>query len=223
MSNDNTIIIRELGHETYVPVWKRMQRFTDERDDNTTDEIWLVEHDPVFTQGQAGKPEHLLFPGDIPVVQVDRGGQITYHGPGQLVVYVMVDLTRLGIGVRRLVTNIEQAMVSMLAEQGITARADPEAPGVYVGADKIGSIGLRVRKGRSYHGLSLNVGMDLEPFSRINPCGFQGLRMVQLRDHVPSMTVEAAARALLPALWRQFDYAGPPFESALRSLPTIAT
>jgi lipoyl(octanoyl) transferase len=218
-----TPVARWLGRIDYHDCFQAMRAWTDARDADTPDEFWCLEHPPVFTQGQAGRPEHLLLTGDIPVVPSDRGGQVTYHGPGQLVVYVMVDLTRLGIGVRRLVTNIEQAMVSMLAEQGITARADPEAPGVYVGADKIGSIGLRVRKGRSYHGLSLNVGMDLEPFSRINPCGFQGLRMVQLRDHVPSMTVEAAARALLPALWRQFDYAGPPFESALRSLPTIAT
>ncbi len=199
-----------------------MRAWTDARDAGTPDAFWCLEHPPVFTQGQAGLPEHVLLPGDIPVVASDRGGQVTYHGPGQLVVYVMVDLTRLGIGVRRLVTHIEQAMVRMLAALDIHAAADPDAPGVYVDGAKIGSIGLRVRKGRSYHGLSLNVDMDLAPFARINPCGFRGLKMVQLRDFHPGLTVETAARALVPMLCHEFGFKASSFESADRSLPTIA-
>ena len=162
-----------------------MSAFTSERDDSTVDELWLLEHPPVFTQGQAGKAEHLLMPGDIPVVKVDRGGQVTYHGPGQLVAYPLLDIKRLGIGVRDLVTAIETLVVDTVASYGVTAYPKPEAPGVYVdtasyqGA-KIASLGLRVRKHRSYHGLALNVAMNLEPFNRINPCGYQGLQMTQL-------------------------------------------
>ncbi len=180
MSDPSTVIIRELGHETYVPVWKRMQEFTDNRDDTTTDEIWLVEHDPVFTQGQAGKAEHLLFPGEIPVVQVDRGGQVTYHGPGQQVAYFMIDLRRKNMGPRDLVSGIENAIVDMLAMYGIEAYPRSDAPGVYSDDQKICSLGLRIRKGKSFHGLALNVNMDLEPFSRINPCGYQGMQMTQI-------------------------------------------
>lgn len=180
MSDPSTVIIRELGHETYVPVWKRMQEFTDNRDDTTTDEIWLVEHDPVFTQGQAGKAEHLLFPGEIPVVQVDRGGQVTYHGPGQQVAYFMIDLRRMNMGPRDLVSGIENAIVDMLAMYGIEAYPRSDAPGVYSDDQKICSLGLRIRKGKSFHGLALNVNMDLEPFSRINPCGYQGMQMTQI-------------------------------------------
>lgn len=180
MSDQSTVIIRELEHMTYVPVWKRMQEFTDNRDDTTTDEIWLVEHDPVFTQGQAGKAEHLLFPGEIPVVQVDRGGQVTYHGPGQQVAYFMIDLRRKNMGPRDLVSGIENAIVDMLALYGIEAYPRSDAPGVYTDDQKICSLGLRIRKGKSFHGLALNVNMDLEPFSRINPCGYQGMQMTQI-------------------------------------------
>lgn len=176
------LVVRELGRYSYVPVWQAMQQFTDARDENTPDEIWIVEHDPVFTQGQAGKEEHLLFPGDIPVVKVDRGGQVTYHGPGQIVIYVLLDLRRKKIGVRELVTNIENAIVATLAEHNITAAAKPDAPGVYVDNKKIASLGLRVRKGCTFHGLALNVDMDLEPFLRINPCGYAGLQMIQCKD-----------------------------------------
>jgi len=157
-----------------------MKSFTDTRDETSPDEIWLLQHPPVFTQGQAGKPEHLLFPGDIPVVQVDRGGQVTYHGPGQLVAYVMIDIKRRGMGPRALVSLIEQSIIDALSLYGVTARARKDAPGVYVGDAKIASLGLRIRKGRSFHGLSINVDMDMEPFSRINPCGYQGMEIIQL-------------------------------------------
>ena len=177
--------VHDLGRIDYAGALAKMRAFTDARDADTPDELWLLEHPPVFTQGQTGKAEHVLAAGDIPVVQADRGGQVTYHGPGQLVVYVLVDLHRRGFGVRSLVTRIEQAMIGTLRHYGIHAYADPAAPGVYVDDTagtrmKIGSLGLRVRRGCSYHGLSLNVAMDLEPFSRINPCGYQGLRMTQV-------------------------------------------
>ena len=159
-----------------------MQAFTLQRHADTQDEIWLLEHPPVFTQGMNGKPEHLLLPGDIPVVPVDRGGQVTYHGPGQLVAYVMLDLAWLGIGIRRLVEALEQSVIDWLALQGITAKARRDAPGVYVEGAKIAALGLRVKRGCSYHGLALNVDMDLEPFSRINPCGYPGLASTQLMD-----------------------------------------
>ncbi|WP_051235453.1 lipoyl(octanoyl) transferase LipB [Marinimicrobium agarilyticum] len=174
----------DLGREAYETVWARMRQFTDERDAGTPDQFWLVEHPPVFTQGQAGKPEHLLLPGDIPVVQADRGGQVTYHGPGQLVAYPLLSLKRLGIGVRDLVTALEQTLVALLADYGIDAYDRPDAPGVYVEGDKIASLGLRVRRGCSFHGLALNVNMDLEPFGRINPCGYQGLKMTQMADRM---------------------------------------
>ncbi len=174
------LTVRALGTVDYVPVWEAMKSFTDSRDGGTADEIWVLQHPSVFTQGQAGKSEHVLVPGDIPVVPVDRGGQVTYHGPGQLVAYIMVDIKRRNIGVRVLVSLIEQAIVETLSFYGVEAAARKDAPGVYVGEAKIASLGLRIRKGRSFHGLSLNVDMDLEPFSRINPCGYQGMKIVQL-------------------------------------------
>lgn len=173
-----------LGQEAYEPVWERMRAFTDTRTPDTPDQLWLVEHPPVFTQGQAGKPEHLLLPGSIPVVQTDRGGQVTYHGPGQLVAYPLLDLRRLGLGVRDLVTRLEQTLVSLLSDYGIEAYPKADAPGVYVGEAKIASLGLRVRRGCCFHGLSLNLSMDLEPFARINPCGYQGLAITQIADLV---------------------------------------
>lgn len=179
-----TLVVRQLGVQPYEQVFEAMKAFTDQRDDSTADEVWLVQHPPVFTQGQAGDAEHVLAPGDIPVVQVDRGGQVTYHGPGQIVAYPMINLRRRGIGVRELVTGIEDSLVATLEAFGIEAFAKADAPGVYTAEhEKIASLGLRVRRGSSYHGLALNVDMDLEPFSRINPCGYQGLRMVHMRDH----------------------------------------
>ena len=183
-----------------------MRAFTDGRDAATPDELWWVEHPSVFTQGLAGKPEHLLAPGDIPVIQVDRGGQVTYHGPGQLVVYCLLDVRRLGLGARALVTILEQAVIELLAAHGSFAQARPDAPGVYLEGAKVASLGLRIRQGRSYHGLSLNVAMDLEPFSRINPCGYPGLRVTQLRDFGVELTLEAAAEALLPRLGHKLGY-----------------
>jgi lipoyl(octanoyl) transferase len=175
-----TLTVRRLGSSDYVPVWQAMQRFTDARDENTGDELWLVEHPPVFTQGQAGKAEHILAPGDIPVVQVDRGGQITYHGPGQIVAYPLVDLRRRKIGVRKFVNRIEEAIIGVLRHYGITGERRQGAPGIYVENEKIAALGLRVRRGCSFHGLSFNVDMDLEPFERINPCGYEGLGVVDL-------------------------------------------
>lgn len=184
------LIARHLGLRDYAQTYADMRAFTEARTTQTPDELWLLEHPPVYTQGQAGKPEHLLAPGDIPVVASNRGGQVTYHGPGQLVVYPLLDLHRRGIGIRELVTSLERAMIATAARFGIAAFARADAPGIYVQKDfglgteirKLGSIGLRVSRGCSYHGLSLNVAMDLEPFTRINPCGYAGLRMTQLSE-----------------------------------------
>ena len=178
------LVVRNLGLADYLPTLEAMRRFTAERNEQTPDEIWLLQHPRVFTQGQAGKPEHLLAPGDIPVIQVERGGQVTYHGPGQLVAYLLLDLRRRKLGVRELVTAMELALVDVLASYGIEAAPKADAPGVYVNGEKIASLGLRVRNGCSFHGLALNVDMDMAPFLRINPCGYSGLKMVQLRDLV---------------------------------------
>ena len=174
------VVIRDLGTTAYEPVFASMQKMTADRDAGTVDELWLTEHLPVFTQGQAGKAEHVLAPGDIPVVKTDRGGQVTYHGPGQITGYLMFDIRRMGVGVRDLVTGIEQSMIRTIASWGIEGEARDDAPGVYVGARKIGSLGLRVRRGCSYHGLALNVDMDLEPFARINPCGLFGIEVTHM-------------------------------------------
>ena len=191
MPTFDNVVVRQLGLQDYRPVWQSMTDFTNQRTPETPDELWLVEHPPVFTQGQAGKPEHLLLPGEIPVIQTDRGGQVTYHGPGQLVAYPLLDLRRLKMGVRDLVSAIEQTIVATLAVYGIEAYPKPDAPGVYVAGDKIASLGLRVRRGCSFHGLALNVDMDLEPFQRINPCGYEGLAMTQMRDLLPEPPVLA--------------------------------
>lgn len=183
------MVVRYLGQVDYLPTLKAMRDFTAARDVATADEIWLLEHPPVFTQGQAGKPEHVLAAGDIPVVQVERGGQVTYHGPGQLVVYLMLDIRRLDLGVRELVSTMERSLVGLLASYGIVAAPRADAPGVYVGSSKIASLGLRIRRGCSFHGLALNVDMDMQPFQRINPCGYAGLAMTQLRDHMTGAPV----------------------------------
>jgi lipoyl(octanoyl) transferase len=172
--------VRRLGLMDYELVWRAMQTFTDERDENTADELWLVEHPPVFTQGQAGKAEHILAAGDIPVIQVDRGGQVTYHGPGQIVAYPLIDIARLGMGVRALVRGIEQVIINVLKNYSVEAGLLKGAPGVYIDGVKIASLGLRIRRGKSFHGLAFNIDMDLEPFQRINPCGFQGLQVTNL-------------------------------------------
>lgn len=176
--NENqSLIVRDLGKQAYLPIWQRMQAFTDSRTEATLDEIWVLEHAPVFTQGQAGKAEHILAPGDIPVVPVDRGGQVTYHGDGQLMMYILLDIRRRKLGVRHLVTALEDTIVLTLKEDGIEAYAKKDAPGVYVNEQKVCSVGLRIRKGCSFHGLAFNVDMDLSPFQRINPCGYAGLEM----------------------------------------------
>nr|WP_319526908.1 lipoyl(octanoyl) transferase LipB [Pseudomonas laurentiana] len=198
---------RELGLLPYEPVWEAMRRFTDTRGPQTGDEVWLVEHPPVFTQGQAGKAEHVLLPGDIPVVQVDRGGQVTYHGPGQLVAYLLLDVRRLGFGVRDLVSRIERCLIDLLAGYGIEAAAKPDAPGVYVDGAKIASLGLRIRNGCSFHGLALNVDMDLAPFRRINPCGYAGLAMTQLRDQTGPIELSEVRARLRAQLVKHLDYA----------------
>jgi lipoyl(octanoyl) transferase len=203
---DATLIVRSYGSRPYTQVWEQMKTFTDERSAETEDELWLVEHPPVFTLGQAGKREHILNPGDIAIVQSDRGGQVTYHGPGQLVGYLLIDLRRRRLGVRDLVSGIENALIDFLASQGIIAQARKEAPGVYVGAAKIAALGLRIRKGRSYHGFSLNVDMDLEPFTRINPCGYEGLEVTQLRLQGVEMDVHGASVQLVDHLKHRFGY-----------------
>jgi lipoyl(octanoyl) transferase len=196
----NTLLIRQLGVQPYEPVSQAMHDFTDRRDETTPDEIWLVEHPSVFTQGQAGKAEHVLVPGDIPVVQSDRGGQVTYHGPGQQVMYVLLDLKRRKLGVRELVTLLEQTVVNTLAEFGIESHPRADAPGVYVGEQKICSLGLRIRKGCSFHGLALNVAMDLSPFLRINPCGYPGMEMTQVQNWY----ADARPENISPVLVSQF-------------------
>jgi len=196
--------VRELGRQPYQPVWRAMQRFTDVRDESTDDEIWMVEHDPVFTLGQAGKPEHVLAAGDIPVIHVDRGGQVTYHGPGQIVAYPLLDLKRLKVGVREYVHRIEQALINTMADWNIEAERRDGAPGVYVAGAKVAALGIRVRRGCTFHGLAFNVGMDLEPFHRINPCGYQGLQVTTLQDLGGPSSMEAVKPALLAHMARQF-------------------
>jgi lipoyl(octanoyl) transferase len=196
-------LIRHLGLAAYEPTWRAMQRFTDERTDATCDEIWMVEHPPVFTLGLNASREHLLSPGDIDIVQIDRGGQVTYHGPGQLVIYPLLNLRRLKLGVRDLVVALENAVIDYAGERGVTAAGSRQAPGVYVDGAKLASIGLRIRRGASYHGMSLNVSMDLAPFERINVCGHQGLRVTRLNDLGVADDVASVARDLTPHLLRR--------------------
>ena len=199
------LLLRDLGRRAYEPVWRAMQAFTDARDADTPDELWLVEHDPVFTLGQAGKPEHVLAPGEIPVLKVDRGGQVTYHGPGQLVAYPLFDLKRLKIGVRDYVCRIEQAIIDTLAGWDIAALRRDGAPGVYVDSGaKIAALGIRVRRGCTFHGLAFNIAMDLEPFHRINPCGYAGLEVTSVVECGGPASLESARPALVAALAAQF-------------------
>ncbi|MGD9982800.1 MAG: lipoyl(octanoyl) transferase LipB [Porticoccaceae bacterium] len=203
--------MRALGLRHYVPVFAAMKARIDKDTEHSPDEIWALQHHPVYTQGQAGRTEHVLAPGDIPVVAADRGGQVTYHGPGQLIFYPLVQLRRRGLDVRQLVSALEQSVIAWLAELGIAAATRARAPGVYVDDAKIASLGLRIRRGRSYHGLAVNVAMDLAPFARINPCGYAGLRMTQVADLLPAAQVpglEAAQRGLLDQLARRLGYTG---------------
>ncbi len=210
------VIIRSLGQQDYLTCWQAMRTFTDERTKHTPDEIWLLTHDPVFTQGQNGKPEHVLHSGHIPVIQVDRGGQVTYHGPGQLVAYTLIDLQRKKLNVREMVSILEHSVIQLLAEYHIEAIAKREAPGVYIADKKICSIGLRIRRGCSYHGLALNIAMDLTPFNQINPCGFKQLTMTQLADFYPSVTLKIAEIKLVDYLITNLGY-NPKFGSCNRS------
>jgi lipoyl(octanoyl) transferase len=206
LSVSDAPLLRFLGLVEYLPTWRAMQAFTDRRAEATPDEIWFLQHPPVFTLGLNGKREHLLATGDIPVIDIDRGGQVTYHGPGQLVVYPLIDLRRRALGVRELIVALENAVIDYLAELGIAAAGRRDAPGVYVHGEKLASVGLRVRRGASYHGLALNVALDLEPFQRINVCGYAGLTVTQLADLGISADVDSVAHGLAPHLLRSLGY-----------------
>lgn len=200
-----TVVFKELGRQPYHATWQAMQDFTQQRTQETSDEIWFLEHDPIFTQGQAGKAEHILAPGLIPVIQTDRGGQVTYHGPGQLIAYFLLDLRRWGLGIRSLVTLIETAVINVLASYGIHANARSDAPGVYVNGAKIASLGLRIRRGCSYHGLSFNINMDLKPFECINPCGMKNLAITQLYDFESKISMPVVIEQLQAILIQQLS------------------
>jgi lipoyl(octanoyl) transferase len=202
----NKLIVKKLGRQDYEPVWKAMHKFTDERTEEDVDQVWLVEHNPVFTQGQAGKAEHVLNAGDIPVIQSDRGGQVTYHGPGQLVAYFLINIRRKKFGVRDLVTHIENLVINTLKAYNINSTARPDAPGVYVDGKKICSLGLRIRRGCSFHGLALNVDMDLSPFLRINPCGYQGMEMAQVSQLGGPSELENVEQQLIQELVELLGY-----------------
>jgi len=200
------ISVRHLGEVDYDETWQKMRDFTDNRQKDTPDELWFLQHPAVYTLGKNGKPEHVLNSAEIPVINSDRGGQVTYHGPGQIVVYTLLDLNRLNIGVRALVTGLEQVIIDLLSDYGIAANARRDAPGVYVNDAKIAALGLRVRKGCSFHGLALNVAMDLEPFSRINPCGYEGLEVTQIKKFISDIKLESVTDDLQQRLIEQFSY-----------------
>ena len=208
MNVPQALLVRQLGTQPYLPVWEAMKAFVAQRSPESQDEAWVLEHPALFTQGQAGKPEHLLAPGKIPVIKTDRGGQVTYHGPGQLLVYLLLDLRRMQLSIRGLVSGIERAVIALLADEGLAATAEGAGPGVYVAGAKVAALGLRIRKGSSYHGLSVNVDMDLAPFARINPCGHPGLRVTDLRSlgvQTPMLQISQQLSAHLAA---EFGYAG---------------
>jgi lipoyl(octanoyl) transferase len=213
-------VMRHLGLAPYEPTWRAMQRFTDQRNDSTPDEIWFVEHSPVFTLGLNASREHLLAPRDIPVVQTDRGGQVTYHGPGQLVIYPLIDLKRLRLGVRALVVALENAIIAYVAGYGVNASGSRRAPGVYVDGAKLASIGLRIRRGSSYHGIALNVALDPEPFERINVCGYRGLAVTRLIDLGVGADVDTVARELTPYLLRHLGFETNYIQPAYRAINT---
>ncbi len=206
MSEAHTLLVKHLGRVEYEPTWHAMQQFTESREQGSTSEAWVVEHPPVFTQGQAGKPEHLLAVSEIPVVQSDRGGQVTYHGPGQVVIYLLLNLRETGMGIRGLVTAIEDSIIAMLAEHNIDAESRRDAPGVYVDEAKIAALGLRVKRGFTYHGLSFNLDMDLSPFQQINPCGYQGLAVTQGAELGLSLSFNQAAKAILEQLCSRINH-----------------
>ena len=213
-------VVRELGRQAYEPVWRAMQEFTNTRTESTPDEIWFCDHESVFTLGLNTKPEHLLAPGDIPIIQIDRGGQVTYHGPGQLMIYPLIDLRRAGLGVRDLVTALEQSVVDLAADYGIEAASRCDAPGVYVDGVKLASVGLRIRRGSSFHGMALNVDVDLEPFSRINPCGFKDLQLTDLERLGADNDLAAVRDKLLPHLLRHLHLDQALSSASLSGVPT---
>ena len=204
--SEAAVRVQSLGLQDYEPIYQKMLDFTEQRDVNSLDEIWFLEHQPVYTLGKNGKPHHVLNPGNIPLVQVDRGGQVTYHGPGQLIAYLLLDVRRKKLGVREVVSAMENSLVDLLADYSIDAYARPEAPGVYVGEKKIAALGLRIRKGCSYHGLSLNIDMDLKPFDGINPCGYEGLQVAQISDYVSQPNKEDIQQKLLHHLKHHLSY-----------------
>ncbi len=206
MANSETLNVRKLGTQPYESVWLAMKTFTDNRTQETLDEVWILQHPSVFTQGSAGKAEHVLMPRDIPVIQSDRGGQVTYHGPGQLIVYLMIDVKRHHLGPRLLVTAIENCLIDLLSSYGITAYSKPDAPGVYVGQSKIASLGLRIRHHASFHGFALNVDMDLEPFSRINPCGYAGMQMTQLSEFISPIDFDELTERVITQITQKLAY-----------------
>ncbi|MGB5257896.1 MAG: lipoyl(octanoyl) transferase LipB [Woeseiaceae bacterium] len=220
---DRRIVARFLGRQEYVPLWQAMQAFTDARDEATRDEIWFTEHPPVFTMGLNASDEHLLAPGDIPVVQIDRGGQVTFHGPGQLMIYPLLDLRRLGLGVRTLVTALEQSVVDLAAEYDIAAASRADAPGVYVAGDKLASVGLRIRRGCSFHGMALNLDIDLEPFSRINPCGYAELQMTDMKRLGGPADLESAWLQLAPHFLRHLGLDDAALLTGDDALPATAS
>ncbi len=204
-----TIIVRTLGLQAYEPIWQAMLDFTEQRNPDTHDEIWLLEHHPIFTLGRNGKKEHILSTSDIPVIPIDRGGQVTYHGPGQLIAYLLIDIKRQGMGVRHLVSQIEQSIIDTLAEYDLQASARREAPGVYINEAKIAALGLRIKKGCSFHGLSLNLNMDLSPFKQINPCGYKNLEVVQLCDYIEKVNPQLLQQQLTFHLARNLGHSAP--------------
>ena len=214
------LVVRELGRQVYEPVWRAMQEFTNTRTESTPDEIWFCDHDSVFTLGLNTKPEHLLAPGDIPVIQIDRGGQVTYHGPGQLMIYPLIDLRRAGLGVRDLVTALEQSVVDLAEDYGIDAASRCDAPGVYIDGVKLASVGLRIRRGSSFHGMALNVDVDLEPFSRINPCGFKDLQLTDLTRLGADNDLATVRDKLLPHLLRHLHLDQALSAASLSGVPT---
>lgn len=205
-TSSNTLIIRDLGLQEYEPIWQAMQDFTAKRDDSTADELWCLEHPPVFTMGLNGKKSHLLNIQNIPIIDIDRGGQVTYHGPGQLVIYTLIDLKRLNIGVKELVNSIEQSIIQLLKKYGVNARGKENAPGVYVNNEKIAALGLRIKRNKSYHGLSLNIDMDLSPFEQINPCGYEGLAVTQIKDLKPELNLDHIKTDLISQLSQFLGY-----------------
>lgn len=206
MPDSNTLLIKTLGLQTYAPIWQAMQHFTEQRTAVTPDEIWLLEHEPVFTMGRNAKKEHILDAADIPVINIDRGGQVTYHGPGQLIIYLLIDLKRRSLGVRQLVSLIEQSIINTLNDYQLTAYAKKEAPGVYINGAKIAALGLRIKQGCSFHGLSLNVSMNLAPFKQINPCGYNNLEVIQLSDYIDNVQLSQVQQKLAAQLAENIAY-----------------